>query len=120
MKPASQITRMVIKLLVFKPPGKVEWQVKMDKVQEKGSINPALQINTVLLYFQIIFVGQIADKNIDGSHEAAMFGAGNSVPETTTLSTVTEVKTTPPVISQSNDKEGLFASWVSVCCKIRL
>lgn len=66
-------------------------------------------------------MGQIADKNIDGSHEAAMFGAGNSVPETTTLSTVTEVKTTPqPVVSQSNDKEGLFASWVRVCCKIRL
>lgn len=55
MKLANQISRMVMELLVYKPPSKVDWQVKMGKVQEKGSVNPALQINTVLLFFQIIF-----------------------------------------------------------------
>jgi len=56
---------------------------------------------------------QIGEKNIDGSHEEAMFGAGGSIPETSSLATVTEAKPTPqPVISQAADKEGLFASWV--------
>lgn len=43
-----------------------------------------------------------------------MFGAGGTVPEAASpTAAIPEVKTTPqPVISQSADKEGLFASWV--------
>lgn len=60
-----------------------------------------------------IFLLQIGEKSIDGSHEEAMFGAGGSIPETSSLATVTETKPTPqPVTSQAADKEGLFASWV--------
>lgn len=59
--------------------------------------------------------GQQTDgKNVDGSHEEAMFGAGGPVPETSSPSVATsEVKTTSQsVISQPSDKEGLFASWL--------
>lgn len=45
-----------------------------------------------------------------------MFGAGGTVSQGTPSSTAValpDVKTTPqPVITQSVDKEGLFASWV--------
>ena len=42
-----------------------------------------------------------------------MFGAGRTVPETSSSTAVPDVKTTPmPVVTQSVDKEGLFASWV--------
>ena len=64
----------------------------------------------------IFSFGQAGEKNIDGSHEEAMFGVGGSVPETSSLATVPEVKTAsqPVVLPQSADKEGLFASWVSL------
>ena len=45
-----------------------------------------------------------------------MFGAGGAVSQVTqssTASALPDVKTTPqPLITQSVDKEGLFASWV--------
>ena len=43
-----------------------------------------------------------------------MFGAGGTVPGTSSsTAAVPDVKTTSqPVITQSVDKEGLFASWV--------
>ena len=44
-----------------------------------------------------------------------MFGVGGSIPDTAGQTTAPEVKiTSQPVISQSVDKEGLFASWVSL------
>lgn len=44
-----------------------------------------------------------------------MFGAGGSIPDTTAQTTTPAVKImSQPVISQSVDKEGLFASWVSL------
>ena len=43
-----------------------------------------------------------------------MFGVGGSIPDTAGQTTAPEVKITQPVISQSVDKEGLFASWVSL------
>lgn len=59
---------------------------------------------------------QFSGKDIDDSHEAAMFGAGGTVSQGTPSSTAValpDVKTTPqPVITQSVDKEGLFASWL--------
>ena len=62
-----------------------------------------------------ICVWQSGAKNIDGSHEEAMFGVGGSIPDTAGQTTAPEVKiTSQPVISQSVDKEGLFASWVSL------
>ena len=43
-----------------------------------------------------------------------MFGVGGSMPDTTGQTMAPEVKiTSQPVTSQSVDKEGLFASWVS-------
>ena len=65
--------------------------------------------------FFFIFVRQSGAKNIDGNHEEAMFGAGGSIPDTAAQTTAPEVKImSQPVISQSVDKEGLFASWVSL------
>ena len=62
------------------------------------------------------FPWQFSGKDIDDSHEAAMFGAGGTVSQVTqssTASALPDVKTTTqPVITQSVDKEGLFASWV--------
>lgn len=56
---------------------------------------------------------QSGAKNIDGSHEEAMFGVGGSMPDTTGQTMAPEVKiTSQPVTSQSVDKEGLFASWL--------
>ena len=44
-----------------------------------------------------------------------MFGTGGSVTDTVTQTTAPEVKAMPQsVILQSADKEGLFASWVSL------
>ena len=44
-----------------------------------------------------------------------MFGVGGSIPDTAGQTTAPEVKiTSQPVVSQSVDKEGLFASWVSL------
>ena len=54
---------------------------------------------------------QIDKEDKEGSHEAAMFGAKTLV--TTPVGDVSQVKTPPQiVVSQANDKEGLFASWV--------
>lgn len=57
---------------------------------------------------------QMGRKNIDGSHEEAMFGIGGAVPEISSSTvTTTELKTAPQsIISQNSDKEGLFASWL--------
>lgn len=57
---------------------------------------------------------QIGGKNIDGSHEEAMFGVGGAVPEISSPTVATaELKTAPQlVISQTSDKDGLFASWL--------
>jgi len=54
---------------------------------------------------------QIDKEDKEGSHEAAMFGAKTLV--TTPVGDVPQVKTAPQiVVSQANDKEGLFASWL--------
>ncbi|XP_029185131.2 serrate RNA effector molecule homolog isoform X3 [Acropora millepora] len=54
---------------------------------------------------------QIDKEDKEGSHEAAMFGAKTLV--TTPVGDVSQVKTPPQiVVSQANDKEGLFASWL--------
>lgn len=43
-----------------------------------------------------------------------MFGAGGTVMPSSAATALSDVKSTPqPVITQSVDKEGLFASWVS-------
>ena len=42
-----------------------------------------------------------------------MFGAGGTVTQSSNAAALPDAKTTPqPVIAQSVDKEGLFASWV--------
>ena len=44
-----------------------------------------------------------------------MFGTRSSVPVATSIAAVSEVKAvSQPVVSQTNDKEGLFASWVRI------
>lgn len=54
---------------------------------------------------------QIDKEDKEGSHEAAMFGAKTLV--TTPVGDVSQVKNPPLIaVSQANDKEGLFASWV--------
>lgn len=59
---------------------------------------------------------QFSGKDIDDSHEAAMFGTGGTVAQVTPSSTAAalpDVKTMPGlVMTQSVDKEGLFASWL--------
>lgn len=79
--------------------------------------NVHLQINLSCCWmFACLFLWQFGGKDIDDSHEAAMFGAGGTVSQVTPSSTAAalpDVKTTPqPVMTQSVDKEGLFASWV--------
>ena len=67
------------------------------------------------MFIFCLFLCKLSGKDIDDSHEAAMFGAGGTVPEVIPSSTaaVPDVKTTSqPVITQSVDKEGLFALWV--------